>query len=73
MTLIIFDYPCGKEVLDRALSAKVPDSANGSNSNNSGSSLICCEAFGRPARNCHSEEQHWHQTLLNHCNDAIFQ
>ena len=60
MMRILCDYPCGEDV---SYSGKVPDSANGRSQNNSGSSLICCQALGRPAWNSHSEEQHWHTTL----------
>ena len=54
---IPYDYPCEKEVLDNVYSGKVPDSADESSQNNAGSSLICCQALGRPAWNSLSEEQ----------------
>ena len=61
--LIPYDYPCGKEVSDNVHRGKLPDSANGSSQNNAGSSLIRCQALGRPAWNSLSEEQRWCPTL----------
>ena len=55
--LIPYDYPCGKKVSDNVYSGKVPDAANGSSQNNAGSSLIPCQALGRPAWNSLFEEQ----------------
>ena len=55
--LIPYDYPCEKEVSDNVHRGKLPDSANGSSQNNAGSSLIRCQALGRPAWNSLSEEQ----------------
>ena len=49
MILILCDIQCEKEVWDIVYSVEVPDWANGSSKNNAGSSLICCEALGRPA------------------------
>ena len=48
-TLIICDYPCGKEVSDNLYSGKVPGSTDCSSQNNLVSFLICCQALaGRP-------------------------
>ena len=52
-----------KEVLDTVYRGKVPDSANGSSQNITGSSLIRCHALGRPAGISHPEEQNWNPTL----------
>ena len=56
--LILYDYPCGKEVSDNV------HTANRSNQNNAGASLIRCQALGRPAWNSLSEEQRWHPTVV---------
>ena len=63
MTIILGDYPCGKEILHILFKCNVTDSANGSSHNNAGSALIRCEALGRPACNSSSEEQRWFPTL----------
>ena len=62
MILIIYDYPCGKEISDIVYSGNVPNSANRSSQNNAISSLIPCQALGRHSWNSHSEEQCWHPT-----------
>ena len=64
MILILCDYPCGKEVSENVHSGKVPDSANESSNKTAGSSLIGCEALGRPAWNTHSKEQRCYQPLI---------
>ena len=63
MTIILCDYPCGKEMLDMLYKLTVTNSANGSGHNNAGSALIRREALGRPACNSCSEEQLWIHTL----------
>ena len=63
MILILCDYPCGKKASDNVYRCKVQYSAIGSSQNNTGSSLICCQALGRPAWNSHFEEQRRHPTL----------
>ena len=55
--LISYDLSCDKDVSDNVYSGKVPDSANGSSQNNAVSSLIPCQALGRPVWNSLSEEQ----------------
>ena len=68
MILSLCDYPCEKEVSDNVYSGKVQDSANGNTQNNAGSSLIHCEALGRPAWN--SEEQRWQPALVTGLNNG---
>ena len=67
MILMLCDYPCGKDVSDNVYKCKVPDSANGCSQYNAGSSLIFCEALGRPSWNSHFEEQRWHPTFYPQC------
>ena len=58
VTLIICDYTCETDFSHNVYSGKVPDSANRSSQNNAGSSLIHCQALGRPAWNSLSKEKH---------------
>ena len=52
--LILCDYPCGKGVSYNRYKCKVPDSADWSIKQISGSSVIRCEALGRPAWHFHT-------------------
>ena len=63
MTIILGEYPCGKEILDISYKSKVTDLANVSSQNNAGSALICREALDQPGCKSSSEEQRWFPTL----------